>query len=354
MGQIQRVSCIACIIVSPLIFGYSHPGIVGLCGRLIYNHLQLLLNHSSTLSYDTWQRCATENLYFDISNYPTFRSMRTSLVSPSAEAALDLLRTRFAGYLEDVTIPESDETLADFLTAEGVLLGPTQRLTYRMASPVLDGYIRTSILPLKFSRTPLVAPPFQKNEAVLDVLETLKESLRFFDKTTIRLAVDRACKCSTVTVGGVSHAPVPRESVYDTELMGILSNWLQGNYGWTVTGQWHLRDGDKHKYTDIVLEKGPTIVLEVLATGGPAFIRSHIDKTPRYRSLLSADEAWVVHFTCEDDFQPIWQSDTEVENGLNIVHFLHNPGFTTVWMNARFKDSVGRVSQITDELVTGI
>jgi hypothetical protein len=344
MGQIQWVSYIACIFVAPLIFGYSHPGTVCLCGRLIENNLQSLLNHSPTLSYNTWRRFPPKDLYIDIFDSPTFpsRSMRISLMSSSAKAALDLLRTRFAGYLEDVTISQGDETLADFLTAEGILLRSIRGdLSYRMASPLLDGYIRTTILPLKNK---------ENNEAVLDVLETLKESLRFFDKANIQLAVHRAYKISTVRVGGRSRSSVPRESVYDTELMGILSNWLQGNYGWTVTGQWHLRDEGKHKYTDIVLKKDPTIVLELLATEGPAFIHSHIAKTPR----CVADEAWVVHFTCEDNFQPIWQSDTDLNNGLNVVHFAHNSDFTTVRMNARFKDTVGKVIQITDELVTGI
>jgi hypothetical protein len=145
---------------------------------------------------------------------------------------------------------------------------------------------------------------------LLNVLETLKESLKCFDKDTIRLAAFRSYKVSPVKVGGASRTHVPRESVYDTELMGILSNWLQGNYGWSVTCQWHLRNpSEKHKFFDIVLKKNQTIVLELLATGSRSFIHSHIEKTPEYMSLLSADEAWVVHFTCEDNFYPFWQSE---------------------------------------------
>jgi hypothetical protein len=65
-------------------------------------------------------------------------------------------------------------------------------------------------------------------------------------------------------------------------------------------------------------------------------------------SLLSADEAWVVHFTCEDDFYPFWQSDTD---GVNVVHFSHDLNFTRVLMNARFKDEAGNVKEIKDEVV---
>jgi len=330
-------------------YSFSHPGMVCLCGRSMHNKLQLLLNHSLTLSYENWLRFPVTDLYAEISIYPTFRSMRNSLLKPAAEPALCLLRSRFAGYLEDVTLSESEEDLANFLTSEGALLRPTQELVYRMVSPLLDGYIRTSILPSKFSRTPSIAPPFNNNTRSLNVLETLKESLKYFDKDNIRLAAFRSYKVSPVKVGGASHTHVPRESVYDNELMGILSNWLQGNYGWSVTGQWHLRNpSEKHKFSDIVLKKDQTIVLELLATGNRAFIRSHIDKTPEYMSLLSADEAWVVHFTCQDNFCPSWQSDTD---DVNVVHFSHDLNFTRVLMNARFKDEAGIVKEIKDELV---
>jgi len=188
---------------------------------------------------------------------------------------------------------------------------------------------------------------------LLNVLECLKESLKYFDKDIIYLAAFRSYKVSPVKIGGASCTHVPRESVYDTELMGILSNWLQGNYGWSVTGQWHLRNpSEKHKFSDIVLKKDDsTIVLELLATGNRAFIQSHIEKTPEYMSLLSADEAWVVHFTCEDDFYPIWQSDTDLDGGVNVVHFSHDLNFTRALMNARFRDTAGNVREIKDEVV---
>jgi hypothetical protein len=68
------------------------------------------------------------------------------------------------------------------------------------------------------------------------------------------------------------------------------------------------------------------IVLELLATGDPGFVSSHIEKTLEYMSLLSAKEGWVVHFTCDEHvgYSPIWQSDVELENGVNVVHFSHD------------------------------
>jgi hypothetical protein len=68
----------------------------------------------------------------------------------------------------------------------------------------------------------------------------------------------------------------------------------------------------------------PTIVLELLVTGEREDVEVHIDRTPSYKDLLDADEAWVIHFTCEDDYpnHPIWQSDKQLRMGVNVVHLL--------------------------------
>ena len=145
-------------------------------------------------------------------------------------------------------------------------------------------------------------------------------------------------------VGGRFGASVPRESVYDTELMRILSSWLKTQAAWTVTGQWHLRTTfGKHKYTDVILKKkeNPPIVLELLATGDASFVKSHIEKTPEYMDLLSANEGWIVHFTCEDNYCPVWQSDAQLNRGVNVVHFAHNNNFTQWSMWARWMDDTG-------------
>jgi hypothetical protein len=141
-----------------------------------------------------------------------------------------------------------------------------------------------------------------------------------------------------VKIGGSSNVSVPRESVYDTELMRILTNWLHDHHGWAVTGQWHLHASDGNKYSDIVVQdKGTKIVFELLATGEPSFVREHISRTARYQALHSADEAWVVHFTREDNHSPIWQSGAHLSTCLNVVHFIHNPQFTELRMSARWK-----------------
>ncbi|ORZ12046.1 hypothetical protein BCR41DRAFT_356401 [Lobosporangium transversale] len=245
--------------------------------------------------------------------------------------------------------------LADFLTAEGVLIR-LDGSNYCMASAFIDSFVRRYIIPLKYPHAPSESPPKKKGGS-LDILEIMKIALRFFDKDLILQAEDRSYKSSgrTVKVMGDYNASVPRESVYDTELMRVLTNWLNKTKKYEIIGQWHLREREDHKYSDIVIKKAgkPTVVIELLATGSQTSIKDHISKTLTYKRLLPAEEAWVVHFTCEDDYfkHPYWQTDAELDQGVNLVHFWHDRSFDTVRMNARWKDS-GNTQRIDNELLT--
>jgi hypothetical protein len=64
---------------------------------------------------------------------------------------------------------------------------------------------------------------------------------------------------------------------------------------------------------------------------------------------LSADEAWVVHFTCEDDYRPIWQFDEGLRRGVDVVYFVE---FTALVMRAHWKDDVGNNRQVNNRALT--
>jgi hypothetical protein len=237
----------------------------------------------------------------------------------------------------EVQITE-DQKLADFLTAEGVLLRPdAARPVYCVASSLMDGLVRACVIPAQFPNGPESKPPHRNNETTLCVLETLIESLKFFDKDLICMAPERSYKYSKVKIGGKINVAVPRESVYDTELMRILGNWLRQS-DWSVTGQWHVwTDLGSDKFSDIVLQKDnhAPIVLELLATGESKVLQEHFKRVKIYKQLLLANEAWIIHFTLEDDYRPTWQSSQDLGNGINVVHFVHDLGFTRVRMMAR-------------------
>ena len=331
---------------------------VCLCGRTVFKNLRSLLDSdSANVSYQSWQQFPANELYKEISAYNTFGSMVVSLTRPRAGTAVTLLRSSFVGFLDPVELKnDAERDLADFLTSEGALLKPDPvQHYYYMASPLLDGFIRTMVIPRVFPDSPSSIPPLEDDGNGLHVLGILIESLKFFDKALIRLAASRSYKKSKVKIPDVPDDHVPRESVYDTELMRILSNWLRNRHNWTVTGQWHLQTHmKKHKYSDIVIERedDPTIVLELLATGDTNLVQSHIQKTPEYMALLPANEAWVVHFTCERDYHPIWQSEKELLGGVNVVHFAHDLDFTNVVMSTRWKDRAGNIQREDGRLLT--
>jgi hypothetical protein len=332
----------------------SHPGTVGIYGRgLAENHHHMRNYNSDTkmIPYKSWQHFFAPYVSDQLYSYITFRSMIDSLLKDDATDAVDLLRSYFVGFLGEVSLPNrKDQMLADFLTSEGVLLRPNVTVgCYHMASPLMDELVRNHIIPERFPDAPSSPPPVSSGQLLF--LDVLRESLKFFDKEAMCLAASRSYKESKVNVNGSRRVQVPKESVYDTELMRILMNWLTKHGRFTVTGRWHLlTDLEKHKYSDIVIKKQgmPTIVLELLATGEPEDVEVHIERTPSYKDLLHADEAWVIHFTCEDDYlnHPIWQSDEQLRMGVNVVHCWHDVDFSTVMMSARWKDVDGNVQQV--------
>jgi hypothetical protein len=129
----------------------------------------------------------------------------------------------------------------------------------------VDGLVRRYLIPEKFPNAPSTYPPMT-SDGRLCVLEVLTQSLKFFKKDFIRLAAPRSYKLSKVNVGGLRAVRVPRESVYNTELMRMLTNWLSKQEGYAINGRWHLRtDQNKNKYCDVVISKPntPTVVLEM-------------------------------------------------------------------------------------------
>jgi hypothetical protein len=327
---------------------------VNLCGCIVNKyHITLVDANSQTLRLDQWLRFPADKFYDEITSYCTFRSMVDSLLSSSGDSALSFFRDFFAGWLEPVEVSRKDEDLADFLVAEGVLLRPDVAIRqYHVTSPLVDELLRTVVIPKKFPNGPSTPPPIKGKK--LNVLGTLCETLKFFNKNLILLASSCSYKTPKVKITNSFGDQVPRESVYGTELMRILANWLDQQSGWSVTGQWHLQNRlNRHKYSDIVLKEGEnqSIVLELVATGDRNFIQSHIDRTPEYMAILSAKEAWIVHFTREDKFDPLWQSEELLAKGVNVVHFWHDRSFQTVLMSAYWKDDTGKIHKVCSHSV---
>ncbi|KAF8639261.1 hypothetical protein AX16_010333 [Volvariella volvacea WC 439] len=288
----------------------GHAGLVNVCGAAIQNDLLPLKDR--TLNLARWQNFIP-SLLGNVLEYSTFERMVKSL--KRQKDAVDCLRSRFLGHFNEfVSVLPGGQPLAEFLAALGVL-SPKQRdrSQFKMTSPIVDSLIRQRIIPIIY---PIAL-------------------------------------MAKVKVDGYKNRRVPRESVYDSELMRILSSWLKQE-SCSVTGQWHHVDGSSHRYSDIVINEGLSkIVLEFLATGDSGFIKEYIERTRKYKANLGAEEAWVIHFTCEDNYleHPCWQSDELLDGGIYMAHIWHNLDFTEVRMSAKWKSWNGENKVMSNECI---
>ena len=281
------------------------------------------------------------------------------LCSEQATDAVNLLRSYFIGFLSNVIIEDEEyKEQTDFLTDEGVLIRSEIDVNcYHMASAFVDLLILQHVICRKFPNAPRISVPKYYEGGPIDVLGTLKECLKFFDKDLIQQATIRSYKIAKVKVDKHCGSQVPWESVYNTELIRVLRNWLSKLENYMVNGQYHLTgDEGEDKYAAIMIKKldEPTVLLELLAHGELDSVVKHVNKTVEYKQLVSADEVWVIHFTREDDYlrDPYWPPDDQLKKDINMVHFWHDMNFTTVKMSARWKDEDGNIQQIDDELLT--
>jgi hypothetical protein len=181
-----------------------------------------------------------------------------------------------------------------------------------------------------------------------------------FDKTIIRNAFNRSFKTALVKVDGCHYVKVPRESVYDAELIRILVNWIIKECNFQVTGQWHLIDHndkkDEHYYSDITItSQHQTVVLELLASATKNELNEHFKRMLDYAKMLSANDIWIVNFTCEDNAtkQPHWPPNDGKFESVNVVHFFHDRKFENIRMSARYVtfNSANTFSYIIDRVI---
>ncbi|RGB38482.1 hypothetical protein C1646_665357 [Rhizophagus diaphanus] len=338
----------------------GHAGLVCLCGKAINYSLEKKLDEGRSLDFKLWSKFLVSPLVLDsMIKYLPFKKMVEDLLRPDAKEALDFLRSVFVGFFGFIKIHGTDKRrLADFLTAEGVLIRESDyEFSYRMSSIFVDGLIRREVIPLLYKSCPTV--PVPEIDGGLKVLDALIESIRCFDKTFICKAFDRSFKIALVKVDGCQNQMVPRESVYDTELNRILVNWFVKEFNFEVTGQWHLIDHadndekDKDYYSDItIMTPRKTVVLELLASANKKELNEHFERVLNYAEMLSADDKWIVNFTCEDyaTKKPHWPPNDIKFESVN-VHFFHDRKFENVRMSARYISNSGTFSYITDQVI---
>ncbi|PKY53660.1 hypothetical protein RhiirA4_499407 [Rhizophagus irregularis] len=334
----------------------GHAALVCLCGKAINSNLVFKLENGRLTSL-TWLNFVINSMQDTIFDYNTFRRMIITLKKKEVRPAIELLRSVFLGSFDFVPIYDSEEKkLAEFLTAEGVLMrDETDKNNFRMSSIFVDDLIRRRLIPVLYKSAPTCAVPLKEDDT-LDILKILQTAIQFFDKDIISNAFIRSFKvASTLYVDGQKEKQVPQENVYDTELNRILVNWLNI---FEVTGQWHMVKSHAkkhvHTYSDIVITtKRQRIVLELLATATKEDLDEHFERVLKYAEKLSADDIWIVHFTCEDCYATATHEKLHwpPNDRINVIHCFHNRILENVLMNVRYVDSSGTIKYITDEAI---
>ncbi|CAB4395088.1 unnamed protein product [Rhizophagus irregularis] len=189
----------------------GHAGLVCLCGKAISYSLEKKLDEGRSLDFKLWSKFLVSPLVLNsMIMYLPFKKMVDDLLRPDAKEALDFLRSVFVGFFDFIQIHSTDKRrLADFLTAEGVLIRESStEFSYRMSSIFVDGLVQREVIPLLYKSCPTV--PVPKIDGGLKVLDALIESTRCFDKTIICNAFNRSFKTALVKVDGCQNRMVPR------------------------------------------------------------------------------------------------------------------------------------------------
>ncbi len=245
---------------------------------------------------------------------------------------LIFLRLHFLGNLDPVRIPQAGAKLADFLTNEGVLIQSGRYPPeYRIASALVDGFLRKTLLPLRYPIHPEDAPSVVDNKLV--VFDAIKRATQCFD-------------------WGFLTDEAPRRGLYETELARIFMNWTNASENWSATSDWYSGTVGLDSY--ITIKKGTTaaehtIVIAVLGTEDVASARLRVLGLAEYKELMGADEAWLVQYTRKDLYEQIWQSSDPLEKGVNVVYFEHDSLFRTAMMSAQWRDAQGQAHHVMKE-----
>ncbi|CAG8626895.1 12054_t:CDS:2, partial [Gigaspora margarita] len=253
----------------------------------------------------------------------------------------------------DMLYNAMENVLALCLTTlpEGALVPGDNDRTFKTSLPFVHWIVLQQVIPHVFPTSPKIDVPYHPSMGTLNALEVLKQVICVFDQETIKSR--NSFKLAHVPVSNANNREVSRESVYDTELYRIMSNWL-GRF--TITGQWHLKyraSGHiNNKYVDIVILRPdyPTIALELLATATKKELKEHYEWALLYNNKLLADEAWVVHFTCCKDAisESYWPTESQLQKGLRVVYFWHDPDFIQIRVIAYWWNTNKNTRHITD------
>eukprot|EP01118_Nematostelium_gracile_P019513 TRINITY_DN9067_c0_g2_i1.p1 TRINITY_DN9067_c0_g2~~TRINITY_DN9067_c0_g2_i1.p1 ORF type:complete len:557 (-),score=70.03 TRINITY_DN9067_c0_g2_i1:4-1674(-) len=249
---------------------------------------------------------------------------------------------------------EDDREIARTLAAEGALKAerdPAEGI-YSISSPLINAVIIQALIGKRYGAFP--AHPLKPDSDILDVKVMLPLALPMFDPKLMRLAPQHMYKQLDIAAGDAPKGTrVPKESVYQMELISILRQWFSSGQ-WSVTAERNTDSPGKNPsdpkrkelFCDIVFARhhketySHGVAIEIVAherdTGQKGeqlrhgSVEEHLQRAQeRYRHIPEVEEVWVINFTLvppNNSKRPyVWAEDYP---NVNVAHVYHDLAWT--------------------------
>ncbi len=301
----------------------GHPGLICIFGK------QLAAMQITT--YQQWKDYALSRLLSDVASWPTLIKMEQALTrsEPKIKAVRAVLRKWFlANHTAPVDI-DSNWNEVKYLAAEGALTAvPPKNTTFRIPSPFIHQFLLQRVNVVDKHPIPSTSIPWHsipgKIGRRLNFERLLVQAIACINPAVIEAAPRVSWK--VVQVPGLPTVLVPQEAVYHTELFAILRAWLPSDV--SVFSEINVKNDTQ--YCNLVLKyPGYMTLLELVATAPIEKIQEHIDRAVKFKEVLNAQEAWVIHFTMQKPAEHNAYTSMTSQD-VRLLHVWHNETFTEV------------------------
>lgn len=199
---------------------------------------------------------------------------------------------------------------------------------------------------------PKTSVPRREGTRDIDIVQLVKESLKYFDKDVIMYGYD--CAHKQCRIPGFPRTPpvlVPTEAVYAMELITVLKHWIPSTVGRVIphpncginvaaNTDSKAKKSESTKKTDLIIVGGRTVLLELVANAPASEVEEHFDRASRDMKALDADEAFVLHFTVAKEVNgKFGYPFPKEDSSLGVIHIYHNSTFS--YLQLVYKDKNG-------------
>jgi len=310
----------------------GYPGLWCMCARLIQNVVSE--THISKFDINKWETLLSSGAI--TKTFRGYASTAKILAEFKKDENLKKTLWKLLSSMQPNVKFTMDSTQADtiFLASSGLIV-PVLIETgeFILGPPALQACVVLGISKTRIS--PPVFVPIKNDQ--LDVLETLKTSLKLMDINHLQNAYDYATKTSEITpITGRS--AVLKEAVYSVELISVLRSWFPLDI--EIIPEVNC---DKKRADILISSESPPfkVVVELLANerygpeSRPSSMLGHITRAKLYADSLGTT-AWVIHFIGVEKFPTKSEFPDSPTCCCVYVYHLHN--LTKMKISAKITD----------------